>query len=133
MVRTLATYISPPVGAVLSRGGSFKFHPLSILTWVFMSLAVACSTSSVLSSGQLACAEFQTTSDSVSNGLFTPIEFRDSIISVQEQGSNAEPNIRDASARLLDTMTQGDGSAFRMATTEMFAACTDASYYTKGN
>ena len=60
-------------------------------------------------------------------------QFRDNITRVQELGSTAAPAIKDASARLIETMTQGDGTGFRMATTDMFAACTDAGFSNKGN
>ena len=95
-------------------------------------LSVACSAEAVPTS-RLACSEFQTTSDSLSNGLLSPIQFRDNITRVQELGSTAAPAIKDASARLIETMTQGDGTGFRMATADMFAACTDVGFSNKGN
>ena len=96
-------------------------------------LSVACSAEAVPTNGRLACSEFQTTSDSLSNGLLSPIQFRDNITSVQELGSTAAPAIKDASARLIETMTQGDGTGFRMAAADMFAACTDAGFSNQGN
>ena len=103
------------------------------LAWTCMLLALACSTNTVQASGRLACGKFQTTADSLSNGLLSPIQFRDEITKLHEQGSAAEPAIKDASALLFATMTQGDGPGFRMGTADMFAACTDAGHYDMGN
>ena len=106
---------------------------LSMLAGTCLILSAACSAEAVPTNGRLACSEFQTTSDSLSNELLSPIQFRDNITRVQELGSTAAPAIKDASALLIETMTQGDGTGFRMATTDMFAACTDAGFSNKGN
>ncbi len=111
----------------------WKFGLVITLTGVCLLLALACSPGSVQAGGRSACDEFTRTANSLSQGLLTPIQFRDKIKTVQNRGSAAEPAIRDASARLLSTMTQGDGSGFSKATGDMFSACAYAAYYPNGN
>lgn len=103
------------------------------LAGVCVLLALACSTGSAQASGRSACGEFARTANSLSQGLLTPMQFQENIKTVQNRGATAEPAIKDASARLLRTMTQGDGSGFSKATGDMFAACADAGYYANGN
>ena len=95
------------------------------LATVCILLALACSTGGVQASNRSACGEFAQTSNGVSQGLLTPIQFREKIKTIQHRGSTAEPAIKDASARLLRTMTRGDGSGFYKAAGDMFAACAD--------
>ncbi len=103
-----------------------------MLLGVCLMLALACATGSVPEAGRSACGEFQLTADSLSQGLLSPAEFRDRIKTVQHRGSTAEAAIKDASFRLLRTMTDGDGPGFSKATGDMFAACADAGYDAKG-
>ena len=100
-----------------------------MLGGVCLILALACTTGSVHAGGRSACGEFERTANSLSQGLLSPIEFRDNIKTIQHRGSTAEPAIKDASSRLLRTMTEGDGPGFSEATVDMFAACADAGYY----
>ena len=91
-------------------------------------LALACATGSVHEGGRSACGEFQRTANSLSQGALSPLEFREDIKSIQHRGSTAEPAIRDASSRLLKTMTNGDGLGFSKATVDMVVACADSGY-----
>ncbi len=100
-----------------------------MLAGVCLILALACAAGSVHAAGRFACGEFQRTANSLFQGLLSPVEFRDNIKTVQHRGSTAEPAIKDASSRLLRTMTDGDGPGFSKATVDMFAACADAGYH----
>ena len=118
--------------ARLPLSGRGRTTSVIALAVVCILLALACSTDSVEAGGRSACGEFQRTAKSLSKGLLTPVQFREKIKTVQDGGSTAEPAIKDASARLLRTMTRGDGAGFSKATGDMFAACAAAGYYLEG-
>ena len=61
-------------------------------------------------------------------GSITDAEIKDSLKKVQIRGSTAEPAIRDASTRVLATITSGDGPGYSAASEDMIKACAEAGY-----
>ncbi len=61
-------------------------------------------------------------------GSLTDAEIEERLEKVQTRGSTAEPVIRDASTRVLATITSGDGPGFAAAEEDMIKACAEAGY-----
>ncbi len=78
--------------------------------------------------GLSSCAEFRRTAADAAKGILTDAELREKLKKVQSRGSTAEPDIRDASTRVLSSVTQGDGPGASQAMADMFAACDKAGY-----
>jgi len=61
-------------------------------------------------------------------GSLTDADIKKRLEKVQTRGSTAEPPIKDASTRVLATVTSGDGPGFSAAEEDMIKACTEAGY-----
>ncbi len=61
-------------------------------------------------------------------GSITDAEIKERLRKVQTRGSTAEPAIRDASTRVLATITSGDGPGYSAASEDMIKACAEAGY-----
>ncbi len=61
-------------------------------------------------------------------GSITDAEIKERLRKVQTRGSTAEPAIRDASTRVLATITSGDDPGFSAASEDMIKACAEAGY-----
>ncbi len=61
-------------------------------------------------------------------GSITDAEIKERLEKVQTRGSTAEPAIKDASTRVLETIISGDDPGFSAAEEDMFKACSDAGY-----
>ena len=104
--------------------------PLALLVSVILALiAAACSPAGpVYTGGISACAEFRRITARAAQGILTDAEIKERLNKVRTRGSTAEPAIRDASTRLLATITSGDGPGFSAASEDMIKACTEAGY-----
>lgn len=78
--------------------------------------------------GLSACRNFQRAGFDAAKGLLTYDELREEFKKVQRRGSTAEPEIRDASTRMLRSTTKGDAPGLTEAMAAMFAACEKAGY-----
>ena len=78
--------------------------------------------------GLSGCADFWRTMTEASQGILTDVELREMLKKVQSRTSSAEPAIREASTRVLATMTSGDGPAFSAASAALITACQNAGY-----
>ena len=95
----------------------------------FALVATACGPSGpVYTGGIAACAEFRRIMAQEAQGSVTNVEIRERLEKVQASGSTAEPAIKDASTRVLATITSGDEPGFSAAAGDMIKACTDAGY-----
>ena len=112
------------------KGGVTINKPLALLVSVILALiAAACSPSGpVYTGGISSCAEFRRIMAQAAQGSITDAEFKERLEKVQTSGSTAEPAIRDASTRLLATITSGDGPGFSAASEDMIKACAEAGY-----
>ncbi len=61
-------------------------------------------------------------------GRLTDAEIKERLNKVRTRGSTAEPAIKDASTRVLATITSGDGPGFAAAEEDMIKACAEAGY-----
>ena len=111
------------------KGGVIINKPLALLDFAVVTLATACSPSgSIYTGGLFACVEFRRIMAQGAEGNITDAETRERLEKVQARGSTAEPPIKDASTRVLATITSGDGPGFSTATEDMIKACTEAGY-----
>ena len=104
--------------------------PLALLVYATLTLiATACGPSGpVYTGGISACAEFQWIMAKAAQGSLTDAEIRERLEKVQARGSTAQPAIKDASTRLLATITSGDDPGFSAASEDMIKACAEAGY-----
>ena len=92
-------------------------------------VANACGqTGQVYTVGISACDEFRRIMAQEAQGSITNAEIRERLEKVQARGSTAEPAIKDASTRVLATITSGDEPGFSAAAEDMIKACTEAGY-----
>ena len=95
----------------------------------FALVATACGPSGpVYTGGIAACAEFRRIMAQEAQGSVTNVEIRERLEKVQASGSTAEPAIKDASTRVLATITSGDDPGFFAAAEDLIKACTEAGY-----
>ena len=78
--------------------------------------------------GLSSCREFERVGSDATKGILTDAELREKLKKVQSRGSTAEPDIRDASTRMLSSLTQGDGPGLSQAMADMIAACDKVGY-----
>jgi len=104
--------------------------PLALAVIAILTLiAAACSPSGpVYTGGISACAEFRRIMAQAAQGNITDAETRETLEKVADSGSTAEPAIKDASTRVLATITSGDGPGLSAAQEDMIKACTEAGY-----
>ncbi len=94
-----------------------------------LALAAACSPSGpVYTGGISACAEFRRIMAQAAQGSLTDAEIKERLEKVQTRGSTAEPAIRDASTRVLATITSSDDPGYSAAVEDMTKACAEAGY-----
>ena len=92
-------------------------------------IATACGPPApVYTGGISACAEFRRIVAQAAQGSLTDAEIRERLEKVQAPGSTAEPAIRDASIRVLATITSSDDLGFSAASEDMIKACAEAGY-----
>ena len=104
--------------------------PLAQLVFATLTLiATACGPSGpVYTGGISACAEFRRIMAQAAQGSITDAEIRERLKKVQSRGSTAEPTIKDASARILATITSSDDPGYSAAVEDMTKACAEAGY-----
>ncbi len=112
------------------KGGVTVNKALALLVISILTLiAAACSPSGpVYTGGISACAEFRRIMAQAAQGNITDAEIKERLEKVQTRGSTAEPPIKDASTRVLATVTSSDGPGFSAASEDTIKACTEAGY-----
>ncbi len=128
--RPLFPIVNELLALKFRKGGVTVNKALALLVIAILTLiAAACSPSGPIYTGGLfACVEFRRILAQGAEGNITDAETRERLKKVQARGSTAEPPIKDASTRVLATITSGDGPGFSTATEGMIKACTEAGY-----